>query len=63
MRIRPLFKDLKEIASEYDWSGQSVVLWMTSPTTFFADHGRPVEHTLEPAKIIAAFEVAAGSRM
>lgn len=56
MRVRPLFKDLKEIASEYDWSGQSVVLWMTSPTTFFADHGRPVEHLHEPAKIIAAFE-------
>jgi hypothetical protein len=63
MRVRPLLKDLKEIADEYDWSGQSVVLWMTSPTTFFADHGRPVDHLHEPAKVVAAFTDAAGSRM
>jgi hypothetical protein len=63
MRLRPLLKDLKEIASEYGWSGQSIVFWMTSPTTLFADHGRPVDHLDEPAAVIAALTDAAGSRM
>lgn len=63
MRVRPLLKKLKEIADEYDWNCQSVVLWMTSPTTYFADEGRPVDHLHEPAKVVAAFEDAAGSLM
>ena len=61
MRVRPLLNDLKEIASENGWSGQSVVFWMTSPTTYFVDQGRPVDHLHEPAKVVAAFEDAAGS--
>lgn len=63
MRVHPLLKDLKEIASEYGWSGQSIVFWMTSPTTLFADHGRPVDHLHEPAKVIAALTDAAGSQL
>ncbi|WP_155855724.1 hypothetical protein [Arthrobacter sp. 9MFCol3.1] len=62
-RVRPLFKDLKEIATEYGRSGQGIIFWMTSPTTSFADHGRPVDHLHEPAAVIAAFTDAAGSRM
>ena len=30
-------KDLKKIANEYGWNGSDVILWMTSPTTLFAD--------------------------
>ena len=63
MRVRPLLKELKEIASENGWSGQSTVFWMTSPTTLFADHGRPVDHLYEPAKVVAAFTDAAGGLM
>jgi hypothetical protein len=37
MRARPLMKDLKIIADKYGWNGSDVVLWMTSPTTWFAD--------------------------
>jgi hypothetical protein len=62
MRVRPLLKDLKEIASEYGWDGQDIVFWMTSPTTLFADHGRPVDHLYEPAEVIAAFTDAAGGQ-
>jgi hypothetical protein len=54
MRVRPLLTDLKKIASEYGWDGQDVVFWMTSPTMWFADHGRPVDHLHEPADVIAA---------
>jgi hypothetical protein len=56
MRVRPLMKDLKNIADEHGWNGADVVLWMASPTTWFADGGRPVEHLEEPARILAAFE-------
>jgi len=63
MRVRPLLKDLKEIAGEYGRSGQGIVFWMTSPTTFFADHGRPVDHLNEPTRVIAAFTEAVGNRM
>jgi hypothetical protein len=49
-------KDLKNIADEHGWNGADVVLWMASPTTWFADGGRPVEHLEEPAGILAAFE-------
>ena len=63
MRVRPLLKDLKEIADEHDWDCQSVVFWMTSPTPHFVDQDRPVDHLHEPAKVIAAFEDAAGNLM
>ncbi|WP_284753199.1 hypothetical protein [Arthrobacter sp. efr-133-R2A-120] len=60
MRVRPLLKELKKIASEYDWDGQDVVFWMTSPTTWFAEYGRPVDHLDEPAAVIAALTAEAG---
>lgn len=62
MRVRPLLKDLKEIASEYGWDGQDTIFWMTSPTTLFADHGRPVDHLHEPTAVIAALTDAAGGQ-
>jgi hypothetical protein len=60
MRVRPLLKDLKKIAGQYGWGGQDVVFWMASPTTWFADHGRPVDHRDEPAAVIAALTDEAG---
>lgn len=62
MRVRPLMQDLKTIADEYGWDGADVVLWMTSPTTWFVDGGRPVDHLDEPARVIAAFEDEAGAQ-
>jgi hypothetical protein len=56
MRVRPLMKDLKKIADEYGWTGSDVVIWMASPTTWFAEEDRPVDHFEEPARILAAFE-------
>ncbi|RNL51409.1 hypothetical protein [Arthrobacter oryzae] len=60
MRVRPIMKDVKKIADEYGWDGTDVVLWMISPTTWFADERRPVDHFEEPARILAAFEDEAG---
>ena len=60
MRVRALMQDLKKIADEYGWDGEDVILWMTSPTTWFADGGRPVDHLDEPARVIAAFDDQAG---
>jgi hypothetical protein len=63
MRVRPLVKDLKEIASEYGRGGQYIIFWLTFPTIWFADHGRPVDHLNEPAAVIAAFTDAVGNLM
>jgi hypothetical protein len=60
MKVRPLMQDLKKIADQYGWNGADVILWMTSPTTWFADEGRPVDHLDEPARFLAAFEDEAG---
>jgi hypothetical protein len=60
MKVRPLMQDMKTIADEHGWDGADVVLWMTSPTGWFADGGRPVDHFEEPARILAAFEDEAG---
>jgi hypothetical protein len=62
MRERPLMKDLKKIADKYGWNGSDVVLWMTSPTTWFADEGRPVDYLDEPARVLGAFEDEAGDQ-
>lgn len=62
MRVRPLMKDLKKIADEYDWNGRDIVFWMASPTTWFSDEGRPVDHLDEPARVIAAFKDAASAQ-
>jgi hypothetical protein len=62
VRVRQLLKDLKKISSEYGWDGQDIVFWMTSPKTWFADHGRPVGHLHEPAEVIAALTDAAGGQ-
>lgn len=63
MRVRPLLKDLEKIAIEYGWEGHDIIFWMTSPTMWFADHGRPVDHLHEPTEVIAALTDAAGSRL
>jgi hypothetical protein len=62
MRVRPLMQDLRTIADKYGWNGSDIVLWMTSPTTWFADEGRPVDHLDQPARVIAAFEDEAGAQ-
>lgn len=61
-RLRPLMKDLMKIVDKYGWDGPDVVLWMTSPTTWFADEARPVDHLDEPARVLAALEDQAGAR-
>lgn len=62
MRVRPGMKDLKKIADEYGWSGHDVVLWMTSPTTWFTDQRQPVDHLDEHSRTLAAFEDQAGAQ-
>jgi hypothetical protein len=62
MRVRPLMQDLKTIADGYGWDGEDVIYWMTSPTTWFADGSRPVDHLDQPARVLAAFEDEAGAQ-
>lgn len=62
MRVRPLIKDLKGIADEYGWDGTDVVLWMTSPTTWFAGEGRRVDHFEDRAGSWPASRTKPGER-
>lgn len=61
-RMLPLLRDLKEIADKYKRDGSDVVFWLTSPSSWFADGGRPVDHLNEPSRVLAAFEDSVGTQ-
>jgi hypothetical protein len=37
-------KDLLRLADANGWEPEDVVLWLCSPTTYFEDESRPVDH-------------------
>ncbi len=37
-------KKLLQVADSLDWDPEDVVLWLMSPTTYFDDESRPVDH-------------------
>jgi hypothetical protein len=43
-RVRPLVKSLTQLANASGWEPEDVVLWLCSPTTYFEDESRPVDH-------------------
>lgn len=43
-RASPLAKSLLDMAGETGWEPEDVVLWLCSPTTYFEDGSRPVDH-------------------
>jgi hypothetical protein len=43
-RVRPFVKDLLRLADANGWEPEDVVLWLCSPTTYFEDESRPVDH-------------------
>lgn len=42
--VRPLVKALLQLADANGWEPEDVVLWLCSPTTYFEDGSRPVDH-------------------
>lgn len=52
-QVRPVILDLISLEKNADWSMQSLVLWLMTPTGAFDDEA-PVNHLDEPEKILAA---------
>ncbi|WP_417219592.1 hypothetical protein [Arthrobacter sp.] len=52
-RVKPGVKDLLQLAEANSWEPEDVVLWLCSPTTYFEDGSRPVDHLdAEPELVI-----------
>ena len=51
-RVEPLVKPLLQLADSSSWEPEDVVLWLCSPTTYFEDGSRPVDHFAEPDLVI-----------
>ncbi|WP_025159178.1 hypothetical protein [Leifsonia aquatica] len=52
-RVAPLVADLMALAVDSGWAAEDVVLWLCSPTTYFADGSRPVDHFVaDPARVL-----------
>lgn len=45
--VRPVIPKLISLSKEYDWSEQSLILWLTAPTGYFDDEP-PVKHLNDP---------------
>lgn len=43
-RVKPLVRDLLQLADAHDWESADVVLWLVSPTSYLEDESRPVDH-------------------
>jgi len=50
--LRPLLLRLAPIAEKHGWPERDVIYWLRSPTTYFADDRRPVDHLDEPDEIV-----------
>lgn len=51
-RVKPLVKPLLQLADANSWEPEDVVLWLCSPTTYFEDSSRPVDHFAEPDRVL-----------
>lgn len=60
-RVRPIVKRLVELAGASGWDLEDAVLWLCSPTTYFEDESRPVEHLdAEPEQVLEVAQRAWG---
>lgn len=52
-RVKPGVKELLQLAEANSWEPEDVVLWLCSPTTYFEDGSRPVDHLdAEPDRVL-----------
>ncbi|WP_394214373.1 hypothetical protein [Brachybacterium vulturis] len=52
--VMPLIAELVALAREHDWSDESVVLWLCSPSGWMPEGRRPVEFLREDADAVRA---------
>ncbi|KRF03267.1 hypothetical protein ASH00_15895 [Arthrobacter sp. Soil782] len=51
-QVRRVILELVSLAENTDWSEQSLVLWLVTPTGFLDDE-KPIEHLGDPERILA----------
>jgi hypothetical protein len=52
--IHPVIRPLLALAKENGWPPRDVTYWMTSPSGYFADCLRPVDHLGDPDRVLKA---------
>lgn len=53
---RPVIQRLRDAAEQFGVSDESILLWLTAPTTWWGNTSRPLDHFSEPDEVIEAFE-------
>jgi hypothetical protein len=53
-RVRAVIPQLIAIARGFGIPDEDLVMWLASPTTFFASQDRPVDHLDDPERLLAA---------
>jgi hypothetical protein len=56
--ILPVMELLIRLATANGWTDEDLLLWLYSPTTSFADEGRPIDHLHDPDSVLAAAKAA-----
>lgn len=56
--VRDWVAPLLVLAERYGWSASGVILWMMSPTTYFEDEDRPVDHVDDGPRLLDVAESA-----
>lgn len=57
----PVIRGLRQAAERLDVGEESVLLWLTAPTTWWGHISRPVDHLDEPEEVLRAFEAHYGT--
>ncbi|MHA6668614.1 hypothetical protein ACX3O0_07065 [Homoserinimonas sp. A447] len=52
--VRPVVKQLTQIAANHEVSEKDLIYWLCSSRTHFADQGRPVDHLNDPEAVADA---------
>lgn len=57
----PEIRELHQAAQRLEVGEESVLLWLSAPTTWWGEDSRPVDHLDEPGEVLRAFEVHYGT--
>jgi len=58
--VRDWVAPLLVLAERYEWDTADVILWMMSPTTYFEEEDRPVDHVDDAPRVVDVAEKAWG---
>jgi hypothetical protein len=58
--VRDWVASLLVLAERYEWDTADVILWMMSPTTYFEEEDRPVDHVHDAHRVVDVAQKAWG---